>query len=83
MRYVTLMDRKPHDEWIFGSCSKGIRKYLVHTVEPRFIAEIFAEDDPAGILDPLSYVLPDGRSLACIEFCGVPPTENTMLELVS
>gem|GEM_PF-4335597 len=76
------MDRTPHDEWIQGHCPQTHRHYMIHTVAPRFIAEIFDEDDPEGILSGLSYELPDGRSLGNLVFDDDVPAWEALVLLL-
>lgn len=76
------MDRTPHDEWILGRSPHSHRRYLIHTVEPRFIAEIFTADDPEGILSGLSYELPDGCTLANLVFSDDVPTWEALIILL-
>jgi hypothetical protein len=69
------MGRKQPDTWIFGQSARGDRRYVVHTGKPAFVAELFAECDPNGILHGLSYDLADGRSLANFMFLEEPTDE--------
>lgn len=73
----------PHrDPWIIGQGSSTERPYVIHTEQPRFIAQIFDEGDPNGILVPLSYSLRDGRSLASFAFYDDLPDEKTLLTIL-
>lgn len=71
------------DSWIIGQGSTTERPYVIHTEEPRFIARVFDEGDPDGILAPLSYSLRDGRSLAEFKFYDDLPDERTLREVLS
>lgn len=71
------MNRK-RDSWIIGQGSSTERPYVIHTEKPRFMARVFDEGDPDGILAPLSYSLSDGRSLAGFSFYDEIPDERTL-----
>lgn len=66
--------------WLFADGLDGTRNFLIRTEAPRFIAEVFAEDDDAGILAELSFALSDGRSLA--NFTWLDPQPEDYLPLL-
>ncbi|MGE0760789.1 MAG: hypothetical protein AB7O38_27510 [Pirellulaceae bacterium] len=66
------------DPWIIGQGIATERPYIIHTEKPRFMAQVFEEGDPDGILAPLSYSLRDGRSLARFAFYDDLPDERTL-----
>jgi len=65
-RFEVRSDGSGHtaEKWLVAESLDGRRLYLVHGHRPRFVARIFEEDDPADVLDSLSYRLPTGESLA-------------------
>lgn len=78
--YLEIMAQQ-RDPWIVGQGSSTERPYVIHTEQPRFIARVFDEGDPDGILAPLSYSLRDGRSLAGFAFYDELPDEKTLLNI--
>lgn len=52
------MNPDPHDPFLLAHNIHGDRRYIVHTEEPRFIAEI--GDDPEAVHSGIEYVLPAG-----------------------
>ena len=70
------------DKWIFGDGLDGTRQYLIHTHTPTFVGELFAEDDPEGVLAGLSCELRSGESLANIVFYDEPPTGDDLEALL-
>lgn len=66
---------KPLPIWIFGDGLDGTRRFLIRTDSPRFIAELFSEDDDAGVVADLSFALSDGRSLANFTWLDPPPED--------
>lgn len=67
-----------HDEWIVGEGVIG-RDYLIHTLEPRFIAEIF--DEPP--LDKFEFSLSNGQTLANFVWSDDPPTSKELIRLLA
>lgn len=61
---VAPMEFERTPEWLLGEDVDGGRQFVIHTATPAFIAEIFEDDDPAGILDQISFHCPSGQSLA-------------------
>jgi hypothetical protein len=70
------------DPWIVGQGTASERPYIIHTEKPRFMAQVFEEGDPDGILAPLSYSLRDGRSLARFAFYDDLPDERTLRSIL-
>lgn len=70
------------DSWIVGQGIATERPYVIHTENPRFIAQVFEEGDPDGILAPLRYSLRDGRSLARFAFYDDLPDERTLRSIL-
>lgn len=72
-------DTVTHGRFIFGDDS-GRRSYVVHTREPRFIAEHFDFDDP--ILDGFDsdgmYDLGEGEVIANVVWIDSPPDRETL-----
>lgn len=77
------MGLQPHDEWILGENAEGDRRYLIHTVDPVFVAEVFQDSNPDGILAPFSYDLGDGWSLANLLLDDEPPTLDELMPILS
>ena len=75
-------------EWLIGEPpDKGPRTFLIHTCEPRFIAEVFNGDDADGLLDSFSYALSNGQSLARFVWMDKPgwsenPPDERLLKLL-
>lgn len=70
------------DSWIIGQGLLTERPYIIHTEKPRFMAQVFEEGDPAGIVAPLSYSLRDGRSLARFDFYDDMPDDRVLRSIL-
>lgn len=53
-------------EFLFCESSDGHRQFILHTTSPRFLGEIFDEDDADAVLDEVSIGLNNGQTLANI-----------------
>jgi hypothetical protein len=47
------------DEWFIGTNLSGSRRYLVHTQEPRFLAEVIDDTDGNGIYHGFTFSMPN------------------------
>ncbi len=71
-------------EWLLGETVDGSRQFVIHTTSPAFLAEIFDEDDPAGILSGITFSMPSGQHLGRFYWYDEPVTEEqAFLELCS
>jgi hypothetical protein len=62
--------------WLIATDEECSRHFVIRTTEPRFVAELFGEDDEEGILAaPLSFPLEDGRTLANFLWYDEPPAD--------
>lgn len=71
----------PRDEWIIGEgIDAAARWYVIHTREPRFIAEVCDEDEAP--LTPLSWVIGDGQIITSVVFYDDPPAGEELDRLM-
>lgn len=75
------MSQQPHDIWIVGEgLEEPGRWYVIHTGEPRFIAEICDEDE-AGV-GGIQWVLANGQIAQNIVFDDEPPCGDALDALI-
>ena len=69
-----------HDEWIVGEGleSPG-RWYVIHTFEPRFVAEIC---DDMDLESGITWSLANGQSACNVEFYDAPPGGEDLHRLI-
>ena len=75
--------KRDHDRWIIGESATAERTYVIHTQEPRFIGEVFDEDDADGILSSCSFAMTNGQSLANLIFIDDIPGNDELTVLLS
>ena len=68
---------KPPDEWMVGEAIDGRRQWIVHTREPRFIAEIIDDDDELN--PPFEYQMSSSQWLCNFLWLDEPPEDLTIL----
>lgn len=71
----------PHERFVFGMGESG-RQYVTHTRNPRFVAELFDEDDPppvAGITMAMHTSGEVAGNFAWID--AIPTSANELLDL--
>ncbi len=69
---------KQPEEWIIGESIDGHRQWIIHARKPRFIAEIFDDEDTPR-LSPFEYQLDSGQWLSNFLWQDQPPEDLTLL----
>lgn len=69
---------KPPEEWMVAEGVDGQRQWIVHTAEPRFIAEI-VDDDNDSLNPPFEYQTNSGQWLCNFTWYDPPPEDLTIL----
>jgi len=67
------------EEWMIGESVKGKRQWIVHTFEPRFIAEIFDDDSEDMGIGGLQYQMRNCQWLCNFLWLDPPPEDLTSL----
>ena len=69
---------KEPDEWMIGESTDGQRQWIVHTKEPRFIAEI-VDDDEDMFNPPFEYQMRNNQWLCNFVWYDYPPDDLTII----